>query len=102
LMVAVPLSPPTATACGAAFIVAANRLDHYSGVVSESVKGGIRAAIVSQTAHQPTLELVERHFSALRGDAAWARDEALRLRLHAHELMLHDKDDRSEINGQQQ
>jgi hypothetical protein len=92
LMVAIPLSPPTAAACAAAFIVAANRLDHYSGVVSESAKGEIRAALVSQACHEPTLELVERRFPWVRDDAAWARDEALRLRLHAHELMLHDSD----------
>ena len=102
LMVGVPLSPPTATACAAAFIVAANRLDHYSGVVSESAKGGIRAAVVSQAAHEPTMELVERHFPVLRGDAAWARDEALRLRLHAHELMLHENADVSDHDGQEQ
>lgn len=101
LMVSVPLSPPTATACAVAFIVAANRLDHYSGVVSVSAKDGIRAAIASQAAHQPTLELVERHFPVLRGDAAWARDEALRLRLHAHELMLHEGDDATASNKQQ-
>ena len=92
LMVEVPLSPAVASSCGAACIVAANRLDHYSGIVSESAKGGIRAALVAQGADQPTRELVQRHFSWVRDDAAWARQEALRLRLHAHELMLHQAD----------
>lgn len=90
LMVEVPLPPPLAQACAAACVVAANRLDHYSGIVSEKARGGIRAATVSRTGHKATYELVERHFPWVRDDAAWARSEALRLRLHAHEIMLHD------------
>jgi hypothetical protein len=96
LFVEVPLGPPAGRACGEACIVAANRLDHYSGIVSESAKGGVRAAVASQAAHEPTLELVERYFSWVRGDAAWARSEALRLRLLAHELTLHGSGDISE------
>jgi len=92
LMVDIRLPPPVASACHRACVVAANRLDHYSGIVSESAKGGVRPALASLVAHEPTLELVERYFRWVRDDAAWARNEALRLRLHAHEIMLHDSD----------
>ena len=102
LFVEVPLGPPAGRACGEACIVAANRLDHYSGIVSETTKGGVHAAMASQAAHEPTLELVERYFLWVRGDAAWARHEALRLRLLAHELTLHGSADISDRDSQEQ
>jgi len=89
LWIRLPLSAEEACSCGYALLVAANHLDHFTGVE------GLRGDPLAETFVLPydrspwIVDLVKQHFSPIADDIAWVRQESLRLRLHAHYLLEH-------------
>lgn len=85
LAVSVEITQDVASSTGLALLVAANRLDHYAGVMPHLGDPLVHAIGL----YKKTDELVKQHFSAISNDAAYLRAESLRFRLHAHWLLEH-------------